>query len=556
MDGPRRDKIRWDISWLLLWGVASSVWCLTASGHLSATFDEPTYLERGLDHWRTGSYAGLMRLGTMPLPVDVETLPIYLWEKYRGVPIDVTADMEKILPVARAGALVFWWLLLTYGWLSARHIAGPWGGRLAVPLLACEPSLLAHAGLATTDIAITACLLALVYHFRVGRDASWLKRVLLPGLWFAAALLAKASALAFAPLCLLAVEATRGWNGVPTVSAFWGRLWAARRDVASIAGIGFIGLFLYVGSDWKTERSFVEWANGLPEGTGATMMRPIAENLRIFSNAGEGLVQQVKHNIRSHGGAYLMGEVTPRAFWYYFPVALAIKLSLTALLLPFVVLVVRPSALLNWAMAAGLTLLLFSLTCRVQIGIRLVLPLVALAIVGTAAAAANAIQRSRFSVPRWGLAVGVVVGIVWTGVAAATHWPHGLCYVNEFWGGSDRGYLLLSDSNYDWGQGLKELADWQKDHDAAALDVWYFGSDPLLKQLPMRDLPLHVLPIAGADDVLTRVRGHYLAVGTTLLYGRATTTQAHECSGAFLRQCKPVARTTTFLIYDFSAVTP
>src|SRR5205807_6301382 len=105
----------------------------------------------------------------------------------------------SLLPWARTGALLFWWLLLFYAWRAGRLLAGAWAGRLAVALLACEPSLLAHAALATTDIAISACLLALVYQFRAAREpgvtAGWVRRVGVPAFWFGASMLAKASAL-------------------------------------------------------------------------------------------------------------------------------------------------------------------------------------------------------------------------------------------------------------------------------------------------------------------------------------------------------------------------
>src|SRR5947209_8836806 len=130
------ERSRWlgwlfDGLWLLAWGLASSVWCVTAAGQLSATFDEPIYLLRGLDHWRTGSHAGLLQLGTMPLPPDVQTLPLYLWERWHGTRLDAAGDLERLLPWARAGTLLFWGLLLGHAWLAGRRLAGPWAGRLA-----------------------------------------------------------------------------------------------------------------------------------------------------------------------------------------------------------------------------------------------------------------------------------------------------------------------------------------------------------------------------------------------------------------------------------------
>src|SRR5262249_6910611 len=171
--------------------------------------DESGYVRAGLERWRTGSYATFMAWGTMPLPADVQTLPLYLRERQKGVLYNSDDQMDHLLPRARAATLLFWWVLLGYGWLTGRLLAGPWGGRLAVALLACEPTLLAHAGLATTDLALAACLMGLTYHFRVGRESRWPLRVGVPALGFAIALLAKASALVFGPIVLTVVELER-----------------------------------------------------------------------------------------------------------------------------------------------------------------------------------------------------------------------------------------------------------------------------------------------------------------------------------------------------------
>jgi len=563
--------------WFLAWGVASSIWCLTAAGQLGATFDEPVYVTRGLEGWRTGSHHGLLKMGTMPLPADVQTLPLYLWERWTGVAFDPASDLDRLLPWARATTLLFWWLLLGYGWLAGRALAGPWGGRLAVALLACEPTLLAHASLATTDIAISACLLALVYHFQTGRKAGWVRRVGLPALWFAAAVLAKASGLVFGPLCLLAVEFHRWWNGEAV--RWWGReespltthhsplTTSFLRDLVQIGSIGLVLVFLYCGSDGQPQASFVAWAHRLPDSAWGRSMVWLAENLRIFRNAGEGLVRQIKHNMNAHDGTYLLGkswppdgQTSPRSVWYYFPVALAIKLSVPLLILPVALVLVRPRALWNWACLAAAVLLVFSLNCRVQIGVRLVLPLVTLAVVGLASAAVQACRewrmregkRTRSVAFAHALMVLLAAGVLWTTLTAVRVWPHGLCYVNELWGGTANGYRCLSDSNYDWGQGLGELASWQQ-RQQADLDVWYFGTDPVLKKVPLREVPLHNLPITSPEDVHTHVKSRYLAVSTTLLYGRAAPTPAHERASAYLRSLQPVARTTTFLIYDFAS---
>src|SRR5262245_29181047 len=462
MDEPQRRAWLGEAAWFLAWAAASSLWCVTAARQLGATADEPSYIRIGLERWRTGSYASFMGMGTMPLAADVQTLPLYLAERCRGRPYVPDDDMAPLLPRARAMTLLFWWLLLGYGWLAGRHLAGRWGGRLAVALLACEPSLLAHAGLATTDVAITACLLALVYHFRTARDAGWLRRVGLPGLWFALALLAKASALAFMPLCLLAVELERllrrPGNGVARFRP--AALGSFGLDLLQIGVLGGVLALAYCGSDGRPCTSLTPFLEGMSDGPCRRALVWFSAQ-PVFSNAAEGVLWQVLHN-RGGSAAYLLGRVYPQGCWYYFPAALSMKLSVGVLALLLALLLLRPRALANWACLAALALLALSVTYRIQNGVRLVLPLVGFGLVGLAAAA---VWAWRDALPGWrraALRAAPLAALGWMGWGTLAVWPDGLCYTNELWGGTANGYLCLTDSNYDWGQGLKQLDRWHR----------------------------------------------------------------------------------------------
>lgn len=563
----RRDRIV-DWAWFLLWALASTSACLATAWTIGATWDEPLHIVESMEGWRSGSYQRLIRLGTMPLPLDVYTLPIYLWERWRGVPFDLTTEVDTLMPWFRVGALVFWWIALIYARLIGRRVAGPWGGRLAVALLACEPVVLAHASIGGTDIAITACTLALIYHFRVNRDADWKWRVGLPACWYAASVLAKASGFVFGPMCMVVLELEhlirRGAFSTRICDPRQNRLIDIVRhvraqfrplfwDLGGIMAIGLSLVFLYCGSDWRQERSFVQWAQSLPEGPTSTVMIWFAEHLRIFPNAGEAIVRQITHNIRGHS-AYILGHAHPRYFWYYFPLALTIKLSLPLLVGPLLLGLFQRRALLNWVIALVAFLLLFSLNCHVQNGVRLLLPLIALLTIGLAVSLVRAYQLS--AAPRQRL---LIVGasaacIAWTATAACSVWPHWLCYTNELWGGTRNGYRLLSDSNYDWGQGVPELARWQHEHGDCPMSVWYFGKDPALAKLPMRQIHADDLTFPAADAVPPELRGRYLAVGLTHRYGSYVSLGPPAARRVlhFLETHMPAARTTTFLIYDFT----
>lgn len=557
----KQDRL-FDVIWLLLLIGVTSVWCWTAARALSATFDEPTYLECGLKHWHTGSYKPLMRLGTMPLPIDAQTLPLYLWERWHGTRIDLNHDIAWVLPLARTATLPFWWLLLVCVFYAARSLGGPWAGRLASALAAFEPGLLGHAALATTDIAVTACLMAFVCAFRAGRGRGWWRSLGAPSLLYGAAILAKASALVFAPLFMLVIEFDRLWRSDDFAKIESGN-WRARfvflrdgllrfrRDFFRIIGLGLLVTFLYCGSDWSTEPTFVKWAQGLQPGKMQTTMLWVSEHLKIFTNAGEGLAQQVKHNMRADS-TYLLGQAHKRAVWYYFPVALSIKSSIPFLLLPLLVLFVRRRALWNWACLAALALLFYSVTCRVQIGIRFMFPLMALAAVGLGAALAQVLGAMENRGKRAALSVLIAAGIVGNAGAVLAVWPDAICYTNAFWGGTRTGYRLLSDSNYDWGQGLPELLDWRAKHHVEEIDVWYFGLDPRANVFPLHKIAIQdeaVPPGGSLEDVL---RGKCVAVSTTLLYGPYfTKSPSGQAAASFFRQRTPMDRTTTYFIYDF-----
>ncbi len=554
---------RWaDGLWLLAFGLASSAWCLTAAARIGVTFDEPLYVKAGLTSWRTGSNKLLMRAGTMPLPVDVQTLPVYLWEQHRGHEFDPGADLHTILPVCRAANLVFWWLLLIYTMRLGRTFGGAWGGRLAVVLVACDPNLLGHAALATTDIALVACMMVLVYHVYHGYhpNASSARRVLVPGVLYGVALSAKASALAFGPQAMLVLGlwnlAKAGALTAPEGSMLRGRLvhlWHAtyqfRKDLVAIVLIGFVVLFGYCGSDWGTEPTFIKWADGLPEGDLKQVMTPVSRELKIFTNAGEALWHQIRHNMRGHG-TFLLGEWHERATPVYFPLALTMKVPLPAIALLLAALVAHPRRLL--LPTAGVALLLFAFTpnCRVQIGVRFVFTLMVLTYVTTAAAIARGWAEHHtgsHAVPRW-LVAGLLSALAG---AAAWVWPHGLSYFNQAWGGLPAGNRLLHDSNYDWGQGLPELRAWNEQHNNGEwLCVWYYGSDPDIVRPPLVWRNVSWLPIQNGADLKAQCPTKYLAVSVALLSSNPAPTPAHGAALTWLKAQTPVARTTHFFIYQ------
>ncbi len=552
---------RTDFLWLLLLGGLSSAYCVSSAAHLGPTFDEPFYVAKGMDYWHTGSHRALMRAGTMPIPVDVQTFPVVVWEHARGERFDAVSDLLQILPVARAANLLFWWVLLLY----AVRLGNLWGGagvgRWVAAVLACEPNLLAHASLATTDTALTAGFLAAVYHFAANPN-----RVLVPGVAAGLAVGCKASAVAFVPLAwavLSLVPLSRGGRGVRGEGDGESKLPTSLAVGIRQAVVAALTLFMVCGTDWAVEPSFVKWADTLPTDTTGNATRFAAEHLRIFPNAAEGIVQQIKHNGRGHG-CFVLGEWHDRAVWWYFPVVLSAKLPEPLLLLLAGLLVFRPKALLNAAGLIAVVLLLFSLSCRVQLGVRLVLPLVAMLNVAVVVAVCRGGSRKESAT------VGLLVML--SAFVTLSHWPHGLRYCNELWGGRAKAAEVLADSNHDWGQGLPELNKWWEERSglprvnderagvgalvidsrqtvSTPLRLWYYGTDPACLLPPFELVQVNQMPNPCVDDVKRLTAGGYFAVGESFFSACPDRRPGTLAVLAWLRSQTPVAVVGTLRVY-------
>jgi hypothetical protein len=247
-------------------------------------------------------------------------------------------------------------------------------------------------------------------------------------------------------------------------------------------------------------------------------------------------------------GSYLLGNTSPTALWYFFPVSLTIKLALPLLLLPALLFVLSPRSLGNSILAVAGVLLLFSLNCRVQIGVRLVLPLIAFAAVGLGAAIGDALTRSLPMWRRWTLTSLSSAGIIWTASAAFLVWPHGLCYTNELWGGRAHAHECVSGSDFDWGQGIRELDHWRGERGVALL---YYGTDPLAHKGHFSYLHADQLPPPSAEQLRTLTAGNDLAVSVSLLYGPRLKHDRLNAILDYLRTFEPADRTTFFVIYRF-----
>ena len=69
--------------------------------------------------------------------------------------------------------------------------------------------------------------------------------------------------------------------------------------------------------------------------------------------------------------------------------------------------------------------------------------------------------------------------LLWYGLGTINAYPNFISYFNESVGGSSQGYKYVTDSNLDWGQDLKQLAQFVEENNIEMIYIDYFGGDDL-----------------------------------------------------------------------------
>jgi len=175
-------------------------------------------------------------------------------------------------------------------------------------------------------------------------------------------------------------------------------------------------------------------------------------------------------------------------------------------------------------------------TRGLQIGHRHLLPLYPFLFLAAGEAAAALIA--------WRLPVGAwlagALGLWYAGGTLMQH-PHHLAYFNELAGGPANGWRLLVDSNLDWGQDLKRLAEWTHANGVGKLKLSYFGSaDPGYYGIDSEALPGYTSPHAAR--ITREIRpGDTVAVSATNLQGVYLDAEDRPLMER-LRALRPVAR--------------
>ena len=227
-----------------------------------------------------------------------------------------------------------------------------------------------------------------------------------------------------------------------------------------------------------------------------------------------GFATQVVHQ-RNGGPSYLLGERRMTGWLAYYPITLAVKVPLAFWFLAGARALAgrRIGGDRAWfaPLVVGLFLLAAVVGSKRNYGVRYLLPVATPAIVWVSGLAEGGRWSRRSS----------LAGLAGMAASVALIHPHELSYFNAAAGGPIGGRRILSDSNLDWGQGLRALARLQRDRpELRDLTLYYFGdTDPVHYGVtgPRVVFDANRTP-RGLPPVLT-VGTEYLAVSASLQWG-------------------------------------
>ncbi|HEX7191459.1 MAG TPA: glycosyltransferase family 39 protein [Thermoanaerobaculia bacterium] len=392
----------------------------------SDTADEANHVGAGLDLYQNHRY--IVQDENPPLPRLVLAAAPYLGGMRRDMSVDFSQQLQSVfangkyerdLVLARIGNLVFFVLASIAVWFLARRVLDEKAALIALALFTTQPVILGYSGLATHDAAAVAGTALGLLAFVRWLDEPSLARAAVFGVAYGFGALCKFSCLLFVAAACAVLFLYRRRNPLQLLIA----------PVTALATIA-IGYAFH--------------------------LAPFFHGMRaIFALDREGFL------------SYALGRYTMHGWWWYFPLAFAVKTTL-ALLLLFIAGAFFGNR--QWTLVT-LVMILPALPSSLDLGVRYVLPVYVPFSIAVAA-----MCRRR---------IVVALLLAWHLVASTLAHPDYFPYFNEI--AARQPQRFRADSNLDWGQDLLRLARYCREHHVNALAYALFSpSDPNRTGLPRR----------------------------------------------------------------------
>jgi hypothetical protein len=394
----------------------------------------------------------------------------------------------------------------------ARKLFGKTAALISVGLYVLEPTVLAHGRIVHTDV--PAALVYLLFFFTLFRysEKPSARRAWVLALACAVALLTKFSMLIVLPVLAVYLLVRLIINRGDRPQRF-----PVLLHSGLIAGVVlFLVNAAYYFQHPPLEASDVRWvALQSPALLGfvTTLVRLVSYVVPTYYLFGVYNIEL--HNHFGHATS-LLGQYNDLGWWYYFPVAFALKTTIPFLLLAIASLGWAVWKLIRrkrhyqrflWLVVPVCIYLAISLTSHINIGIRHFLPVYPFLFIAGGGLLAQLLRARRTA----GTAVLVVL-FAWMSFEAVRTFPDYTPYMNQL-ASSHPHWYYLSDSNVEWGDDVGALADYLKARGETKVSAALSGGWSTLGRYGVDYLDMVSIP----PDKTPETR--YVAIGASFLNG-------------------------------------
>ncbi len=359
----------------------------------------------------------------------------------------------------------------------AYELYGPESALASCVLCILSPSLIAHGTLITTDMYHALGVVGSLFFFRRFLFQPTLRNALLSGLTLALAQIAKPFAIIlYAVVFVVLVLGSFGPTKLPSLTP---------RRIAVFAAIAAVSFLAVINIAYAFDRTFLRLGSYSFQSASFTKLQkmPLLDQLPIpvpypflqgldMMKYGEGTGAKL-------GNVYLLGKLGDshdpafHGFKSYYAVAWFFKepIALQILFWWGIVWICRNRKLADFLYGEGLLLaaavilvVWFSFFSRAQIGIRHILPALAIEVIIAGAPFSNFFSTS------WPKKAILSILVLWMAGSVASYYPHMIPYMNEWVFDRRLSYKILADSNLDWGQDGEVVQEFLRNNPDVILD--------------------------------------------------------------------------------------
>lgn len=472
----------------------------------SRVFDEITYVKAGYGFLTKHDF----RLDPFnpPLAREIVALPVLINKSNLDDPVLFWPRLMVLFFSLSLALLVYIFTKKLYGIPSAV---------LALILFIFEPTLLANGHYATMDFIFSFFYILTLYLYCIWRKKLTFKKISIFSIFIGLTLSTKISAITFLlPIFPIIFLFEKKNKSILLKYYYWKKRITYLILFVCISLLSLWSTYFFtfepaLGNRFDPNRPAIALAkNNYFVHLALTVPTPLGSYISSLKQ----IILFNYSNLYSKNSMFF-GNVSSNGFpGYYFPALLLIKLPLALIILFFLSILFMLNRNKNnkFIIIPIITIFISILLTKVMLVTRYILPVIPLIIIYASQSANFKFKNNLISYCFFGILIAwYISGII-------NVFPHYISYANELVGGTKNAYKYVFDANYDWGQGLIDLKNYQKKNQIENLQLAYFGDiDPAIVGIKYERIYDAQL-FNNAKATLKYDNDHVIAISATCWY--------------------------------------